>query len=199
MSQLLPEKRTVILEAAKDEFKKHGFNAANMTTVAQNSKVSKRTLYKHFETKQILFDTVLDELIEQADQLQRVEYCPDKPVESQIYELLEHRFEFVSDQSNQAFLRIVVPIILHDKNKAHWFYERMRKIGMREWMLAAVADKRIKDYPVSFMSAHLIGPIDNQALWPQVLYGLPKMEEALAKKTIDIAAKNFIDIFVLRQ
>jgi AcrR family transcriptional regulator len=54
------ELRRHILVVAKDVFLAVGFERASMDTVAARAGTSKRSLYAHFETKDKLFDAVLD-------------------------------------------------------------------------------------------------------------------------------------------
>ena len=49
------EKRQRILDAAIAEFSEHGFDSANINTIAQRSDVSVGSLYKYFENKENLF------------------------------------------------------------------------------------------------------------------------------------------------
>ncbi|GAK87792.1 transcriptional regulator TetR family [Vibrio ponticus] len=56
------QKRLAIIEAAKQEFIENGFLAANMNNICTAAEVSKRTLYRHFESKELLFEAVLAEI-----------------------------------------------------------------------------------------------------------------------------------------
>ncbi|WP_152665382.1 helix-turn-helix domain-containing protein [Mycobacterium sp. UM_Kg1] len=49
-----------ILEAARVEFAGHGFRRANIDAVAQRAGVSRRTLYRHFPTKEALFEQLIE-------------------------------------------------------------------------------------------------------------------------------------------
>lgn len=55
-----PEVRQAdILEAALDEFARHGFSAARMEDVARRAHVSKGTVYLYYPTKQALFEALV--------------------------------------------------------------------------------------------------------------------------------------------
>ena len=49
-----------ILAAALDEFIDRGFNGASMDRIAAKAKVSKVTIYNHFENKDLLYRQMLD-------------------------------------------------------------------------------------------------------------------------------------------
>lgn len=53
------EKRNKILDAAIVEFAEHGFDSANINTIAQKSGVSVGSMYKYFDNKEDLFLTVI--------------------------------------------------------------------------------------------------------------------------------------------
>lgn len=53
------QKHLDIINAAKEEFIEFGFLAANMDRITSSAEVSKRTLYRHFESKEVLFESVL--------------------------------------------------------------------------------------------------------------------------------------------
>ena len=55
--------KTVIVEAANDQFYQSGYAAANISLIAQNAGVSTKTLYRLFPTKADLFSSVISEKI----------------------------------------------------------------------------------------------------------------------------------------
>ncbi|WP_201722274.1 TetR/AcrR family transcriptional regulator, partial [Sulfitobacter sp. HI0023] len=63
--KLTDKKRKDILQAAIQEFREQGFPAARVNRIAELAEVSKRTLYKHFESKEVLFAAITDILLEQ--------------------------------------------------------------------------------------------------------------------------------------
>ncbi|RND27351.1 TetR/AcrR family transcriptional regulator, partial [Vibrio cholerae] len=52
--KLSEQKRLALIEAAKEEFTQFGFHAANMDRVCERAGTSKRTLYRHFTSKELL-------------------------------------------------------------------------------------------------------------------------------------------------
>lgn len=55
-------KRRTILRSAKSVFLKFGFEGTTMDAVAERARVSKMTVYRHFEDKEALFAGVITEL-----------------------------------------------------------------------------------------------------------------------------------------
>jgi TetR/AcrR family transcriptional regulator, regulator of autoinduction and epiphytic fitness len=62
--QLSPEKTEAILEGGMQEFLTHGYAATSMDRVAIAAKVSKATVYNHFQDKESLFIALIQHLVE---------------------------------------------------------------------------------------------------------------------------------------
>lgn len=62
--QLSPEKAEAILAGGMQEFLAHGFAATSMDRVAKSAKVSKATVYSHFQDKEGLFNALIRRLVE---------------------------------------------------------------------------------------------------------------------------------------
>ncbi len=66
--QLSPEKTEAILAGGMEEFLTHGYAATSMDRVAIAAKVSKATVYSHFQDKESLFIALIQRLVEQKFQ-----------------------------------------------------------------------------------------------------------------------------------
>lgn len=62
--QLSPEKAAAILEGGMQEFLARGYAATSMDRVAIAAKVSKATVYSHFQDKESLFIALIQRLVE---------------------------------------------------------------------------------------------------------------------------------------
>jgi TetR/AcrR family transcriptional regulator, regulator of autoinduction and epiphytic fitness len=65
---LSPEKTAAILEGGMQQFLTHGYAATSMDRVAIAAKVSKATVYSHFQDKETLFIALIQQLVEQKFQ-----------------------------------------------------------------------------------------------------------------------------------
>ena len=82
--KLTEKKRKDILDAAIQEFREQGFPAARVNRIAELAEVSKRTLYKHFESKEVLFQAITDILLDEIAAAPRLRYHPEAPLRAQL-------------------------------------------------------------------------------------------------------------------
>ena len=68
-TRLTDRKRAEILKAAVKLFRSRGFDTTSMDAVAKEAKVSKRTVYNHFPSKEALFDSGFTESLWRIDRI----------------------------------------------------------------------------------------------------------------------------------
>jgi AcrR family transcriptional regulator len=100
-----------ILQAAKKEFSKNGLGGARVDDIAEKAKANKRMIYHYFESKEGLFQTVLEEVyldIRRAEQkLQLEDLDPKAALEKLV------RFTWEYYLKNPEFLTLVNSENLH--------------------------------------------------------------------------------------
>ena len=62
-------KRKAMLKGAVKVFTKNGFDASSMDYIAEVAGVSKRTVYNHFPSKEILFQAIVAGFLKQRDEI----------------------------------------------------------------------------------------------------------------------------------
>lgn len=100
-----------ILEAAKKEFAKNGLGGARVDDIAEKAKANKRMIYHYFESKEGLFQTVLEEAyldIRSAEQKLHLEDLDPKAALEQLV-----RFTWEYYLKNPEFLTLVNSENLH--------------------------------------------------------------------------------------
>ena len=83
------EKRQRILDAAIAEFSEHGFDSANINTIAQRSDVSVGSLYKYFENKENLFLAIVHVCVEKLKAVLEDIIKSDEKLESRIEKIIK--------------------------------------------------------------------------------------------------------------
>lgn len=93
-SNIPEEKRIKILNVAVNEFANHGFDNANINTIAKKAEVSVGSLYKYFDTKTDLFLTSVDYGISNLEAVLESVIKSDEDVMLKLERLIRIAIEF---------------------------------------------------------------------------------------------------------
>jgi AcrR family transcriptional regulator len=102
------ETRTVILDAARQEFATSGYAATSMESVARRAGVSTKTLYRLIPNKAALFEAILTDGIERFVSRIRLKACDGSDIEGALREALIALGELVLDGTVIGLLRMIV-------------------------------------------------------------------------------------------
>lgn len=100
--RLTDRKRAAIVQAAVEAFQQYGYYAASINGIAEAAGVSKRTLYNHFDSKEALFDAIIEELVFRVEQLPACRFDPSRDLAGQLTELARTEVEFLVSEDVQA-------------------------------------------------------------------------------------------------
>ncbi len=166
-------KRESILDAAEQAFVAEGYETASMDRIAEIAGASKRTVYNHFSSKEELFKSVLDRLMEKAHALKQVQYDPSRPLEAQLKDFARAKAEVSRNPSWLALMRVTVAVFISNPELAR---ETMMRAGDAEdtlvvWLGAASADGRL-DVPDPKLAAEVFwGMVSGALFWPALFFG----------------------------
>ena len=116
--KLTDRKRQAILDAAIAEFAEHGFEAARISRIGKLAEVSSRTLYRHFESKEALFDAIVDIQVARLEMPTSSEYDPGLPLRDQLIEVLTAYVDAMTAEDFMVLTRITHPVFLRDTSLA---------------------------------------------------------------------------------
>ncbi len=125
--KLTDKKRKDIIEAAIAEFRENGFLGAKTTQIAKRAEVSSRMLYKHFETKEALFDAITEIMIERNAGVAPVPYDPSRPLDEQLSEALERYVAVITEPEAMGLTRMVISEFLRDLDRSRAFFAESAK------------------------------------------------------------------------
>lgn len=168
-----PSKQAQIIEAAVAEFQEKGFAAASMDRVSARAEVSKRTVYKYFESKEKLFRSIVDVLSERVAVMQDIRYDPTRPLRAQLIELGQAEGRLISSPDLMAMARMLISETLRNPELAETAQGKIDKTAAFVAMLRAARDdgKLVLDDP-NDAGIEFIGLIKAKAFWPQI-FGAP--------------------------
>ena len=169
---LRSEKRVQIIDAAVSEFQERGFSGASMDRIAQRAKVSKRTVYNHFEGKEALFRAIVDLIVDQANETVNVAYRPGEAIRPQLVALARAEGRLLTSENFMRLVRMALGETIRDPALAAEMNACSEKISVfHDFMNAACKDGTLQTENVEEATEQFIGLIKSRAFWPYVFSG----------------------------
>jgi TetR/AcrR family transcriptional regulator, regulator of autoinduction and epiphytic fitness len=140
------KKRATILNGAIDVFISVGYDLASMDKIAETAKVSKRTVYNHFGSKENLFQAIVNDFLAQRQSLKTITYNPEKSLEEQLMAFANAEIFLINSPKRLEISRFLTIVFLKDVNYAR---ETVAKYPpnyniLLDWLKEAEKDSKIK-------------------------------------------------------
>jgi len=168
---LTEKKRLDILAAAQEEFKEKGFLGASMDSLAKRADVSKRTVYNHFSSKEVLFHNIVMQLCDSFSQAVNIEYQSDTPLNEQLHTAAINELQLLGSECFFDLNRITLAEFIRSPELATSTLEHLgqQKDGLHIWIIDAINDGRLKTVDEEYAAQQFLGLIKASAFWPQLL------------------------------
>jgi AcrR family transcriptional regulator len=134
-----PERRETILSAAQGLFARKGFHGVSIDEIARAVNVSPAILYRHFDSKQTLYDAVLDKFACQRQSYVDTIVNHGTRFEDALAGMTQVYIENIAE--NPDILRIELHSLLEGNPAAHAFFQNRWKsftdyieFGLNEYM-----------------------------------------------------------------
>ncbi|MGF1778654.1 TetR/AcrR family transcriptional regulator [Vibrio nomapromontoriensis] len=178
------QKKRAILEAAREEFIENGFSAANMNNICSAAEVSKRTLYRYFESKELLFEAVLTIVQESVETEGCYPYDPEGDLYQQLVDITLREVEVSYRTYGIAFSRTIIMEFFRQPELAKSVSQRIHHTrAVTQWFEQALADGKLHAANATTITSVYLSLFQGQLFWPQVLDLAPAPEgEALRVK-----------------
>ena len=108
------QKRKAILEGAVKVFTKNGFDTSSMDHIAEVAGVSKRTIYNHFPSKEILFQAIVADFLKQRDEIKPIRYVSTQSLEEQLKEFAKAELFLINDPVRRGLSKLFTSDFLMD-------------------------------------------------------------------------------------
>jgi len=193
-TRLTDRKREAIVAAAIHSFRQHGFAGTSMDGVAAGAGVSKRTVYNHFPSKDELFAEILEQLFIRSQAVAGLDYRPDRPLRTQLRELLAQKMALLNDPGFLDLSRVGLAEVIHAPERAMAIVERLgeKEEGLATWLRAAQADGRLRPADPARAAQMLQGLLKALAFWPQLTLGAPQLAPAEQARVLDECVDMFL-------
>ncbi len=188
------EKRLSILKAAMQAFGEEGYDGVSMDRIADLAGASKRTVYNHFPSKELLFQAVVGRFSEEMGGLKRIAYDPSRELEDQLSEFADAELAVVEDPTWLGFLKVLLGQFIRDPEMAKSTLARYgaSEDSLSKWVRSAAEDGRLSvEDPI--LAAEVFRSMAAGAFtWPSVYRGAPD------KKAADKLKRELIATFLGR-
>ena len=192
--KLTERKREDIIEAATFEFKSNGFSATSMDRIATTAQVSKRTVYNHFESKEVLFQSIAQQLCERVMQVSEHSYDPDTPVSEQLRAIAEQEIALLASTDFIDMVKMITSESLTSPELTRKNFEDFQEtgIGVVKWIQKASDDGKLSVTDPVVAGKQFLALIEAFALWPQ-FYGIkPVPTKTEQAEIIDSSVEMFL-------
>jgi len=110
------KKRATIVNGAIDVFISMGYELASMDKIAETARVSKRTVYNHFGSKENLFQAIVSDFLAQRQSLKTITYDPEKSLEEQLLAFANAEIFLINSPKRLEISRFLTIVFLKDIN-----------------------------------------------------------------------------------
>ena len=188
------KKHESILEAAITCFVEHGYDGTSMDMIAECAEASKRTVYNHFPSKEVLIEEAFNRFLKQAFDAKEIEYCPDRPIETQLSEFAESKMMLTADPRRLGLMRVTLGAFITHPQMAEKAiaYSDSLDDGLVTWLKAADEDGRLKIKDAELAAEVFWSLFSGTFFWPPILEGPVEGKRGKRLK------REFIQVFMAR-
>ncbi len=188
------KKRTAIIKGAEEVFISMGYKHASMDKIAEKAGISKKTVYNHFQSKENLFEVIVDGLLEQSQKLNSIKYDSTKSLEEQLLAFAESEISLIDSRKKLELSRFLTLTFLNDREFQRRIVSKYppMHIALINWLKEAKEDKRIKTDNLLVTAIMFYSLVIGGITWP-VLF-----TEGLNKKSTKPILDEIIVLFLAR-
>lgn len=190
-------KRAAIINAAISEFIENGFKGSSMDAISARAEVSKRTVYNHFENKELLFQAIVMELFRLSSEQVDYRYDPDSPLEAQLSQIARNKINLFSDSHMLSLVKVIFAECMHSPHlieEALTQYQQQEQ-GLDNWISAAIADGKLKQVEPSYAAEQFMGLLKSTTFWPQILMNQAAPSSDFAEKVVSDSVAMFLNYY----
>lgn len=161
-------KHKAILDAAHNIFLAHGFSRAAMAEIAQEADVSTATLYKHFNSKEELFASVIDDALDRFGGEIPTELA-DEPVEEALQVAAKNYLKIQYEGGINALIRVVIAEAASNPHLGRQYYEQgvvSRNQELVAFLQALEAQGKLKLDDPMVAARQILGLVKEELIWP---------------------------------
>jgi TetR/AcrR family transcriptional regulator of autoinduction and epiphytic fitness len=191
--KLTDQKRMQILDAAEELFHSTGVEHTSMDQLALEAKVSKRTVYNHFATKDLLFQAILQRMFDKLSQGGVVRFDASLPIAQQLRKIAEDEVEMLSSDAFLRVAKIAIMQVMQRPELAQLINNSAMgcKRYLESFLIDACAAGILEIADIPFASKQFVYQLKSFVFYP-TLFGLEKQTKTMQEHIIDEAVAMFL-------
>jgi len=164
------QKRQAVINAALAEFKDKGFVGASMDAIAERAQVSKRTVYNHFASKELLFNEVTSSFWVQTKQAASLQFDASRPVDEQLLQIARSVWTVYQSDTLIEQVRIVLAELIRQPELVEQALAQVndQECGLLPFLHQAVAAGVLQIPDIKIAETQFWGLMKSFAFWPAV-------------------------------
>ncbi len=164
------QKRQAVINAALAEFKDKGFGGASMDAIAERAQVSKRTVYNHFASKELLFHEVTSSFWVRSKQAASLQFDASRPVEEQLLQIARSVWDVYQSEELIEQARIVLAELIRQPELVEQALAQVndQECGLLPFLQQAVAAGVLQIPDIKIAETQFWGLMKSFAFWPAV-------------------------------
>ena len=185
-------KRADIVAAAITEFRNSGFGGARVDEIAERARVSKRTLYRYFPSKEALFDAIVTLALTQHPPEANTSFDPDCPLRDQLRNLIDAYLAVISAQQYIALARVVTAEFIRHPELARASDDNAPEDRFEQFFAAAMEAGAMRPADPVHAAMQLTALLKAFFFWPAFLKDAPPSNEAERARLRDDCLSMFL-------
>jgi TetR/AcrR family transcriptional regulator of autoinduction and epiphytic fitness len=191
-------KREAIIAGALTAFQKYGVADTSMDKIAELAQVSKRTVYNHFESKEVLVAEIIISEWQSRIVVYDLSYNGNADIRSQLVALAANEVEMMADIKMLDLTRVAIAHFLFAPGSLQ---SQMAKIfeqetALKRWIKSAMADGKLKQLDVNVASNQITGLLKSEALWPQILRQTAPLSLEKRAELVEMSVDMFLSYYL---
>lgn len=193
------QKRQQIFDAAVVEFMENGFKAASMDAISARANVSKRTVYNHFPSKEILFDAIIERTLSE-DSTFAIRFDATKDLRKQLKELSLAYLAAITNDDYIKLSRVVVSEFVRDHDAARKAFAQfnLHDQAVIDFIAEAMEAEQLRKADPSHASNQLLSLIKAFSYTPALFAGVKVPSKKRLTELVDDSIKMFLAHYGLR-
>ena len=187
-------KRQQIFDAAVIEFMENGFKATSMDGISTRANVSKRTVYNHFPSKEILFEAIIERALSEDDSVASFVFDAKRDLREQLKEIALAYIEAITNEDYIKLSRVVVSEFVRDHKASRKAFAQfnVHDNAVTKFVGAAMKANLLREADPTYATTQFLSLLKAFTYTPLVMTGTPMPK----KKHLDDIVGDAIEVFL---